>query len=52
MRRWRTGSYPVATNFSQAQSAAKPAGIEWDYPWGVNLHGQLRVGDAPGTPMP
>jgi rhamnogalacturonyl hydrolase YesR len=42
------GSYPVATNFSQAQSAAKPSGIEWDYQWGLNLHGQLRVYDATG----
>lgn len=42
------GSYPVATNFSQAQSAAKPSGLEWDYQWGLNLYGQLRVYDATG----
>jgi hypothetical protein len=42
------GSYPVATNLSQARSAAKPAGIEWDYPRGLNLYGQLRVYDATG----
>jgi hypothetical protein len=42
------GSYPVATNLSQARSAAKPAGIEWDYPRGLNLYGQLRVHDATG----
>ena len=43
------GSYPVATTLSQAQSATKPTGIEWDYPWGVNLYGQLRVKDATGN---
>jgi len=42
------GSYPAATTLSQAQSATKPAGIEWDYPWGVNLYGQLHVKDATG----
>ena len=43
------GSYPAATTLSQAQSATEPAGIEWDYPWGVNLYGQLRVKDATGN---
>jgi len=43
------GSYPAATTLAQAQSATKPAGIEWDYPWGVNLYGQLRVKDATGN---
>jgi rhamnogalacturonyl hydrolase YesR len=43
------GSYPAATSFSAAQSATKPTGIEWDYPWGVNLYGQLQVKDATGN---
>ena len=43
------GSYPAATTFSQAQSATRPTGIEWDYPWGVNLYGQLHVKDATGN---
>ncbi|MGO8836263.1 MAG: glycoside hydrolase family 105 protein [Limisphaerales bacterium] len=43
------GSYPAATTLSEAQAAAKPAGITWEYAWGVNLYGQLHVTDATGN---
>jgi rhamnogalacturonyl hydrolase YesR len=43
------GSYPAATNLSEAQAATKPAGITWEYAWAVNLSGQLHVADATGN---
>jgi unsaturated rhamnogalacturonyl hydrolase len=43
------GSYPAATTLTAAQSATKPTGLTWEYAWGVNLYGQLRVKDATGN---
>ncbi len=43
------GSYPVATHLPEAQAAAEPVGINWEYAWGVNLAGQLHVTDATGN---
>jgi rhamnogalacturonyl hydrolase YesR len=43
------GSYPAATSLSAAQAATAPTGISWEYAWGVNLYGQLRVKDATGN---
>lgn len=43
------GSYPLATTLTDATDAAKPAGIEWDYPWGVNLYGLLQAYRATGN---
>jgi rhamnogalacturonyl hydrolase YesR len=43
------GNYSTATKLSAAQSATKPAGITWTYPWGVALYGMLRAKDATGN---
>ena len=43
------GNYATVTTLSAAQSAKKPTGITWQYPWGVALYGMLRVKDATGN---
>ncbi|HVM63186.1 MAG TPA: glycoside hydrolase family 88 protein [Verrucomicrobiae bacterium] len=43
------GNYATVTTLSAAQSATKPKGITWQYPWGVALYGMLRVKDATGN---
>ncbi|HUI06464.1 MAG TPA: glycoside hydrolase family 88 protein [Verrucomicrobiae bacterium] len=43
------GNYTKVTTRSAAQSALKPTGITWTYPWGVALYGMLRVKDATGN---
>jgi hypothetical protein len=43
------GSDPVATTLTQAQAATRPSGIQWDYPWGVNLYGLMQAYRATGN---
>jgi len=43
------GSNSLKIAFSAAQSATKPAGLDWTYDWGVNLYGQMRVREATGS---
>jgi len=43
------GNYATVTTLSTAQSATKPTGITWQYPWGVALYGMLCVKDATGN---
>ncbi|HEY1790420.1 MAG TPA: glycoside hydrolase family 88 protein [Verrucomicrobiae bacterium] len=40
------GEYPAVTNLDAAQAATPPAGIAWNYPWGVALFGMERVGEV------
>jgi len=42
------GDYPAVTNLDGAKAAKAPAGIEWDYPWGVDLFGMERSVDVTG----
>src|ERR1017187_2439192 len=42
------GAYPVCYTIKGARAAAKPVGLEWDYPWGLDLYGLLRAGEATG----
>jgi len=42
------GDYSVVTTTSAAQAAVKPGGIEWNYPWGVNLYGLMQTYRATG----
>ena len=42
------GEYPVVTNLAQAESAAPPKGITWDYPHGVMLYGMERSTEVTG----
>jgi unsaturated rhamnogalacturonyl hydrolase len=43
------GAYPIATTLSVATSATRPTGIEWDYPWGVDLYGLMQTYRATGN---
>ncbi|HEV2328352.1 MAG TPA: glycoside hydrolase family 88 protein [Verrucomicrobiae bacterium] len=43
------GDYPAVTNLEQAESATPPAGIAWNYPWGVALFGMERVSEMAGN---
>ena len=43
------GSYPPATSLAEATNAPPPQGIEWNYPWGVNLYGLLQTYLATGN---
>jgi unsaturated rhamnogalacturonyl hydrolase len=42
------GDYPAATNLDEAEAAKRPAGIAWNYPWGVALFGMERVSETTG----
>jgi rhamnogalacturonyl hydrolase YesR len=42
------GDYAAVATLDAARAARAPAGIEWDYPWGVTLYGMLRSVDATG----
>ena len=42
------GDYLATPNPGQAMAAKPPAGIEWDYPWGVALCGMMRSADVTG----
>ncbi len=42
------GEYPPATNLDEATAASPPAGIAWNYPWGVALFGMERVSETTG----
>ena len=42
------GNYAPVYTLTAATNAAKPIGIEWDYPWGVDLYGLLQVSRATG----
>lgn len=42
------GQYPAVTNLNAAQGARPPAGIAWNYPWGVALFGMERVNATTG----
>jgi len=42
------GKYPAATNLDEATAALPPAGIAWNYPWGVALFGMERVSETTG----
>lgn len=43
------GNYATVKTLSAAESATKPTGITWQYPWGVALYGLLHVKDATGN---
>jgi len=40
------GDYPDVTNLDQARAAKAPVGLDWNYPWGVDLFGMERSVDA------
>jgi rhamnogalacturonyl hydrolase YesR len=42
------GDYPAATNMDEALAAKSPAGLDWNYQWGVALYGMLRSMDVTG----
>jgi rhamnogalacturonyl hydrolase YesR len=42
------GDYPAVTNMDAAETATPPAGIAWNYPWGVALFGLERVSEVTG----
>jgi rhamnogalacturonyl hydrolase YesR len=42
------GDYTPVDSVAAAQAARPPAGIAWDYPWGVTLYGMLHVNEATG----
>ena len=42
------GEYPAVTNLDEAKAAKAPEGIDWVYPWGVDLYGLLRSSDVTG----
>jgi rhamnogalacturonyl hydrolase YesR len=42
------GDYPAVTNLDEAEAAKRPAGIAWNYPWGVALFGMERVSETTG----
>lgn len=48
LRELRDGQYPHAASAAEALKAQPPAGIAWNYPWGVTLYGLLRSTDVTG----
>jgi rhamnogalacturonyl hydrolase YesR len=48
LRTLADGDYTSVNSQTAANNALKPVGIEWDYPWGVNLYGLLQVKNAIG----
>jgi rhamnogalacturonyl hydrolase YesR len=48
LRSLADGAYPVVYTTNAAAAAAKPAGLEWDYQWGLALYGMLQQSRATG----
>lgn len=48
LRSLADGAYPTCYSLNAAGKAAKPIGLEWDYAWGLNLYGLLRVSEVTG----
>ena len=43
------GDYTVVATTNAAHAATRPGGIEWNYPWGVNLYGLMQTYRATGN---